>query len=506
MQRYLPSLSFALLLLSAAAVLVAGMAVARREKVLRIAPDRAALERFADAARTTLQQLDFDYDRRLTELAGRLDFQDERAVQAACNEVVGIVRVSRLLPGAPDLHLGVDYLRETNRIPLFTLVRSESSLIDQVLLPAGKADHGWVESASLPLAFWHRREKGEIVVFTLFDRALQAAFHPVLRNQLPDYRRSLTGPPGHHRWMGPDGIALSDRPLAESIATLPPDAVLPLRSRFGTWLIECWDERQVERLYHPAGLISTALAAGMLVLLGGGLFVFQRRAAMHATQRVSFVNRVSHELRTPLTNMLLNLDLAEDELPHDDSTVAREHLALVRQESARLARLIDNVLTFSCAERNQLSAHLEPHLLAPLLEPSIKTFQPILQRRGIDLQVRIPAELSAYVDADAFVQIVTNLLSNIEKYAPGGPARLEVDADSNNVRLRFQDSGPGVPAGMRERIFSPFVRASDEPTEGVSGAGLGLSIARDLARRMNGDLALMPSEKGALFELRLPTP
>lgn len=505
MQRHLPSLSFALLLLSATAVLVAGVAVARRENVLRITPDRAALERFADAARTTLQQLDYDYGRRLSELAGRLDFQDERAVQAECNEVVGIVRVSRLLPGAPDLHLGVDYLRELNRMPVFTLERSESSLIDQVLLPAGNADHGWVESASLPLASWHRRENGEIVVFTLFDRALHATFRPLLQNQLPDYMRALTGPSGHHRWMGPDGIALSNRPLAASIATLPPDAVLPLRSRFGTWLIECWDERRVEGVYDPAGLTASALAAGLLALLGGGLFVSQRRAAMHATQRVSFVNRVSHELRTPLTNMLLNLDLAEDELPHDDCTVAREHLTLVRRESARLGRLIDNVLTFSRAERNQLSAHLEPQLLAPLLEPSIKAFHPLLKRRGIDLDARVPAELIARVDTDALVQIVTNLLSNIEKYAPGGPARLEADADSNNVRLRFQDSGPGVSAGMRERIFSPFVRASDAPTEGVSGAGLGLSIARDLARRMDGDLVLLPSEKGALFELRLLT-
>ena len=505
MQRHLPSLTFVLLLLAAGAVLVAGMAAARRENVLRNTPDRAALERFASAARTSLQQLDFDYDRRLVELADRLNFQNEREVQRACNEVVGIVRASQLQPDAPDQHVGVDYLREMSRMPAFTLTRSESGLKDQVLLPVGKTDHAWVESPRLPLASWHRREDGEIVVFTIFDRAVQAAFRPVLQKQLPDYMRALTGPPRHHRWMGPDGVALSDRPLAESIAKLPPDAVLPLRSRFGTWLIECWDERRVEVVYDSAGLTAAALGSALLVLLGAGLFVSQRRAAMHATQRVSFVNRVSHELRTPLTNMLLNLDLAEDELPHDGSAEARDRLTLVRQESARLARLIDNVLTFSRAERNQLRVHLEPRQMAPLLEPIIKAFHPLLQRRGVDLDVRVPAELTARVDADALMQIVTNMLSNIEKYAPGGPASLEADADSSGVRLRFQDSGLGVIVSLRERIFSPFVRASEELAEGVSGTGLGLSIARDLARRMDGDLVLLPSEKGALFELRLPT-
>jgi signal transduction histidine kinase len=109
------------------------------------------------------------------------------------------------------------------------------------------------------------------------------------------------------------------------------------------------------------------------------------------------------------------------------------------------------------------------------------------------------------IDADALAQILTNLFSNAEKYAAeGGCLDLKVSSEAGAWRLLVSDRGPGVKPGSREKIFEPFRRSGDSINEGVTGTGLGLTIARDLAREMNGDLRLIDSKEGATFEFTLP--
>ena len=105
----------------------------------------------------------------------------------------------------------------------------------------------------------------------------------------------------------------------------------------------------------------------------------------------------------------------------------------------------------------------------------------------------------------ALRQILGNLLSNIEKYAAsGGQASLAILEESEQVVLLVRDRGPGVPAKEHERIFLPFHRLEDRPSEGVTGTGLGLAIARDLAVAMGGSLRLVPQDgPGTTFELQL---
>jgi signal transduction histidine kinase len=88
----------------------------------------------------------------------------------------------------------------------------------------------------------------------------------------------------------------------------------------------------------------------------------------------------------------------------------------------------------------------------------------------------------------------------------GGRVKIVSSLEAENSRIRVIDDGPGIPAREAERIFDPFYRVSDKLTDGVSGTGLGLGIARDLARLHGGDLVLLPSERGACFELSLHTP
>ena len=126
--------------------------------------------------------------------------------------------------------------------------------------------------------------------------------------------------------------------------------------------------------------------------------------------------------------------------------------------------------------------------------------------RGITVRREGAAPRPVIADEDALGQILANLLSNVEKYASAGE-RVDVTLaqDAAKTRIRVRDYGPGIPAGQRRKVFDPFFRARSDLTEGVSGTGIGLTIARDLARQCGGELELEPCEPGACFVLTLPT-
>ena len=119
-----------------------------------------------------------------------------------------------------------------------------------------------------------------------------------------------------------------------------------------------------------------------------------------------------------------------------------------------------------------------------------------LKQRGFVIETAL-AGAEVRTDPDALAQVLANLRSNVEKYAHMG-AYLSIETSKNEIRVR--DKGPGVPQRDRERIFTPYVRLDDSLTEGASGTGIGLGIARDLARRMGGDLVCTEADGGgALF-------
>ena len=104
-------------------------------------------------------------------------------------------------------------------------------------------------------------------------------------------------------------------------------------------------------------------------------------------------------------------------------------------------------------------------------------------------------------------QIVGNLVSNVEKYAADGRwIGLHSALRDGSLVVAVADRGPGIPVRSRERIFRPFERVHRKVSEGSSGTGLGLTIARELAQRMGGSLDLLECERGARFELRIPAP
>ena len=255
------------------------------------------------------------------------------------------------------------------------------------------------------------------------------------------------------------------------------------------------------------GAFATAagLAALVLVVLGLGAYFVRAsgRELREARLRVSFVNQVSHELKTPLTNIRMYAELLEGELD-EESGELREYTSVIVSESQRLSRLIANVLSFARRQRGKLALRQGEGDVDETIRQVVEQFRPSLTEQGIAVELELGAGGTARFDADALGQILGNLLSNVEKYAASGK-RVSIRSvrRSNTAEIRVADAGPGIPAKARDEIFQPFVRLSGAVTDGVAGTGIGLSIARELARLHGGELRLEASDEGACFLVTL---
>jgi two-component system, OmpR family, phosphate regulon sensor histidine kinase PhoR len=231
-----------------------------------------------------------------------------------------------------------------------------------------------------------------------------------------------------------------------------------------------------------------------------------RRSELEAVQKTSFVANVSHEFKTPLTTIRLYSELLEQGRVRDPDQ-GNQYLRTIGRETERLTRLVNNALDFSRLEQGQKKFKLEKIELVTELSRLLETHAPRVAEAGLTLKRDLPdSEIHLTTDRDALEQIVLNLVDNAVKYASAGEEVLVSAAaeSQGGARIRVADRGPGVPADQRERIFDKFHRVDDALTAEKSGAGLGLSIARQLARGMGGDITYNPREGGgAEFVLTL---
>jgi signal transduction histidine kinase len=280
----------------------------------------------------------------------------------------------------------------------------------------------------------------------------------------------------------------------------------PLAAPLGAWNL-AWYGPQPADADGPGLSLLTGLGAVGLALIGLAVWFYREssRELREAAQRVTFVNQVSHELKTPLTNIRMYAELLEDEL-FDVEDKAERYLGVIVGESQRLSRLIGNILTFARQQRHGLRVRPTPGVVDEVVERVLAQYEPSLRSAQVAVAPTLQAKDDVLVDGDALGQILGNLLSNVEKYAGGAAAQLETRLDGELTRVTVRDGGAGIPAEQRRRVFEPFARLSAALDEGVSGTGIGLGIARDLARLHGGDLKLAPTESGACFELTLKTP
>ena len=217
--------------------------------------------------------------------------------------------------------------------------------------------------------------------------------------------------------------------------------------------------------------------------------------------KTRFLASVSHELRTPLNGIIgMTQLLAIEPL----SALQLQRLDVLRHSAEHLVTVIGDLLDLSRIEFDRIELNPQPALIVQTVRDVTDLLQPVAEERGLAFVVAFDPELPAatMMDASRVKQVLHNLIGNALKFTAAGEVRIAVSAAEGLLTFQIADTGEGIPADALERIFDAFEQAPSTTAPQRSGAGLGLTISRRLARAMGGDVQCR-STPGAGHDLRL---
>ncbi len=241
-----------------------------------------------------------------------------------------------------------------------------------------------------------------------------------------------------------------------------------------------------------------------LETLAADLRVAQRSAEGASAAKSAFLANMSHELRTPFQGLLGMLQLLDNETL---TTAQHRQLRVARESGGHLLDILNDVLDAARLEAGTLRLHedaVSPHELAADVQALMAS--PAADK-GLALTTRVgPAvPLRLMLDGTRVRQVLFNLLSNAIKFTEHGSVSLDVYASDGRLCMTVTDSGIGMDAATRARLFQRFSQGDDSTSRRHGGAGLGLEISRSLARLMGGDIEVQSTPgQGSRFELQLP--
>jgi two-component system sensor histidine kinase GlrK len=224
-----------------------------------------------------------------------------------------------------------------------------------------------------------------------------------------------------------------------------------------------------------------------------------------AQEKNRFLRHMSHELKTPLANIREGTELLMDGAVGELESAQREVTAILRENSMKLQRLIENLLSFSAWQAKSVGLEVSEFKLRPLIKSVLENQQLTLiaQRVRLDVQVE---ELTPLADRSKVRLILDNLLSNAVKFTPrGGTISIHARREREQLVLDVIDSGPGIPDGERKRIFEAFYQGKSPQGGYVKGTGIGLSVVTEFVNAHGGSIEILESPTGgAHFRVRLP--
>jgi two-component system OmpR family sensor kinase len=218
------------------------------------------------------------------------------------------------------------------------------------------------------------------------------------------------------------------------------------------------------------------------------------------TQQRHFIADAAHELRTPLTALRLQLQLAER--AQDPVDRERAH-AMLREGIARATRVVEQLLALARQDPEAPVESEAPVDLAELAKSVAHSEEPAAAARGLALAADVAGPALVHGDRDALRTLLENLVDNAIRYTPRGQVTVRSGRAAAEAFLEVEDTGPGIPAAERARVFDRFYRGDDAP---AGGSGLGLAIVRRIAERHRGRAELLDPVEGAGLRVRVTLP
>jgi signal transduction histidine kinase len=475
---------------------------------------RSVEDLYREKARVALGvPADWARDGRSPALAAHFASQDARGVRAFF--------VLRLAPDAGDPHGAQPLFFGAGGRPLAFAPDSPETRAAKIAAAAWQlvAEDGGTLESTTPVA--SEQIKGRrVVARPLVDGAARpigaagilvddAWVRDVFLPERIDAERELLGEPLEQQVQAVIRTGVPAATPAERAAA--PDAVqLPFRFLFTDWALAIEGPALTPaRFVRQSLLIDLGLSLVMTAALLAAI-ALALRSALRATRlsrmKTEFVSSVSHELRTPLASIRVLGEFLRMGRVTDPGKL-REYGATIEAESARLTRLVDDILDFSRLEGGRRPLRFEAVDLAAVVDETLRAFAGRLEREGFRVEVRRTGALPrAWADRDAVGQVLANLLDNAIKYS--GSARtieVELAPESGGVRLSVADRGAGIAPGEQRRIFEAFYRAGSELVPDARGSGLGLAIVKRVVEAHGGSVGVESRPgAGSRFDVHWP--
>ena len=264
------------------------------------------------------------------------------------------------------------------------------------------------------------------------------------------------------------------------------------------------DELARNSFLHSAG--ATVLV--LLFLLGGIALTLRAtdREARLAQAKSNFVSNVSHELKTPLSLLSLFSEILELGRVNSEEKKT-EYYRIIRHESLRLNKMIDNILDFSKIEAGRKTYNLAHSDMAEVIENVLSSYRYQIDNSGFDIKTNIQPNLPpVLIDRDAMAQALSNLVDNAIKYS-GKVKQLSIKTETrgDDLSIEIADHGIGIPRAEQAKIFEKFYRVGNGLVHDVKGSGLGLSLVKHIIEAHKGTISVESDVgKGSRFTILLP--
>lgn len=434
-----------------------------------------------------------------------------------------IVLLDLLMPGMDGFEVArrIRVMPGLERTPIVVISALESMESIVQAIEAG-ADDYLIKPIRVPIlaAKLRRLSDGLLAQKSLLDQAIRAtAISETVSDALIIIDHS-----GLMTWANPAAEQIfgysRDHMVGQNVSMLMPE---PMRSEHNGHLARYLRTREARVIgsrrrmqgQHASGhVFPIELAVSPIKIDGEEAFLGMVRDMSEfeklGNMKRDFISVINHELRTPLTSVVGSLSLlaagAAGELPPK----AQKLVTMAERNTSRLGRLINDILDLDKIESNALSLRLKKHSARKLLEESVALNDTGAQTRRIELRLNIEAPdtdpLMLETDEDRFQQVMSNLLSNAIKFSPpDSPVQITVRREGERLWVGVRDWGPGIPDSFRSRIFQRFSQAENPHTRTTEGSGLGLSIAKAIVEKMEGEIDFESEPmRGTKFHFYLP--